>query len=276
MQYCLLNNNRKLVRNTFLFCFQLKPDNHVKITTQPDGLNLLIIEHAQPSDAGTYEVIATNPEGVQSSKGELSIADKAQTDQPQEPPKFAGMLRNLSIEEGKPLQLSAMFTGNPIPEVTWTKDGKVVAPSERTMITCDGKKVELEVNPSRPLDSGKYGCQLSNPFGSDETSSSVTVKKIYQKPSFSQRFTDLQQLPGCSAKFMGRVSGVPRPDVTWYFNGRVITPDDNKYKIKKDADMVCLYIKDCTENDAGHYTCKATNKEGEDSCDAVLEIVDRM
>jgi len=47
----------------------------------------------------------------------------------------------VTAEEGDILLLGAPFIGNPIPDVKWTKDGEPVLPSERIMLTCDGKKV---------------------------------------------------------------------------------------------------------------------------------------
>lgn len=50
--------------------------------------------------------------------------------------------RDTTADEGGPLSLSATFLGNPIPDVTWLKDGEPLSPSDRVKITCDGKKVE--------------------------------------------------------------------------------------------------------------------------------------
>lgn len=47
----------------------------------------------------------------------------------------------MSLEEGSQLLLSAPFIGNPIPDVVWLKDGNQVSPSERVLLTCDGRKV---------------------------------------------------------------------------------------------------------------------------------------
>lgn len=71
------------------------------------------------------------------------------------------------------------------------------------------------------------------------------------------------------------MTGVPSPDITWYKNGVPLKPSD-KYSIKRDGDSCCLYVRDITLDDAGQYKCVAKNKEGEDSCEAALEVVDKM
>lgn len=60
---------------------------------------------------------------------------------PQEKPRFVHGLRETTADEGQPLTLSAPFAGNPVPEVAWTKDGQTLMPSERLLLTCDGKRV---------------------------------------------------------------------------------------------------------------------------------------
>ena len=46
--------------------------------------------------------------------------------------------------------------------------------------------------------------------------------------------------------------------------------------MKRDGDTVCLYVQDCTPEDSGIYRCIASNKEGQDTCDAQLQVVDKM
>lgn len=242
----------------------------------PDGSQALVIDKATPEDAGEYQVIAGNAEGTASCKGTISIMSKLQPETPEEKPGFVNPMRDVYVEEGQPLSLAASFVGNPIPEVNWTKDGAPLLSSDRLTVTCDGKKTELEINPCEPKDAGVYQCRVTNPLGEDTTKSTANVRKIYQSPSFTQKFTDLQQLPTFDAKFPARVSGVPHPEITWYFNDKPILKDDDKYKIKRDGDACCLYVKDCTYDDAGAYKCKAVNRCGEAECAANLAVVDKM
>lgn len=257
--------------------FQIVPDNeHIKIITQPDGKQTLVLNKALPEDAGVYQVIAGNTEGTASCKAKLDVAGKVSPDVEEEKPAFTSPMRDVSVEEGQPLTLDVSFVGNPIPDVSWTKDGAPVEPSERVMTSCDGKKVGLQIDPCKFNDAGVYGCRLSNPLGEDATSANAVVRKVYQSPTFTQRFTDLQQLPTHDAKFPARITGIPQPVVTWYFNDKPILGDSDKYKIKRDGDACCLYVKNCTYDDAGRYRCKAVNKDGEAECAATLSVVDKM
>ncbi|XP_011689401.1 PREDICTED: muscle M-line assembly protein unc-89 isoform X5 [Wasmannia auropunctata] len=256
---------------------EIVPDNkHVKIISQPDGSQALILDKATPEDVGEYQVVAGNTEGTASCKAKLDVAGKVRPDTPEEKPTFTSPMRDVSVEEGQPLMLDVSFIGNPIPDVSWTKDGEPVEPSERVTMSCDGKKVGLQIDPCKPKDAGVYGCRLSNPSGEDTTSANAIVRKVYQSPTFTQRFTDLQQLPTFDAKFPARVTGIPQPEVTWYFNDKPILKDNDKYKIKRDGDSCCLYVKNCADDDSGRYRCRAVNKGGEAECAANLAVVDKI
>ncbi|XP_018359776.1 PREDICTED: muscle M-line assembly protein unc-89 isoform X3 [Trachymyrmex cornetzi] len=256
---------------------EIIPDNkHVKIVSQPDGSQALILDKATPEDVGVYQVVAGNTEGTASCKAKLDVAGKVRPDTPEEKPTFTSPMRDVSVEEGQPLTLDVSFVGNPIPSVNWTKDGEPIEPSERVTTSCNGKKVGLQIDPCKPKDAGVYGCRLSNPLGEDAISANAIVRKVYQSPTFTQKFTDLQQLPTFDAKFPARVTGIPQPEVTWYFNDKPILKDDDKYKIKRDGDACCLYVKDCAYDDSGRYRCRAVNKGGEAECAANLAIVDKI
>ncbi|XP_044021283.1 obscurin isoform X3 [Aphidius gifuensis] len=256
---------------------EIVPDGqHIKIVSQPDGTHALLIDKVTPEDAGEYQVVASNSEGAEASKGILSVAGKGKTDAPEEKPSFLGPMRDISVEEGEPLSLSATFSGNPMPDIFWTKDSEPLVPSDRILMTNDGKKVGLEINPCTPKDAGVYRCKLVNPLGEDSSSAISTIRKVYQKPNFSQRFTDLQQLLGRDAKFPARITGLPKPDVAWYFKDKLIPKNNDKYKIKRDGDICCLYVTDCSPSDIGKYKCRAVNKEGEASCEANLDIVEEI
>nr|XP_049692291.1 obscurin isoform X2 [Helicoverpa armigera] len=255
---------------------EIVPDGQrIRLVSQPDGTHALLIDKATPADAGQYGVTAVNDKGESSSNADLTVASRTDDSSPQERPRFIHGLRDLTAEEGQPLSVSAPFVGNPVPEVSWTKDGVPIKPSEKIRLTCDGKRVGLEINPVELPDAGVYGIKLVNPLGEDASEGTINVRKVYSAPTFSQKFTDLQQLPTFDAKFPARVFGIPFPDITWYKDGVPLRHSD-KYNIKRDGDACCLYVRDLVAGDAGRYKCVASNREGEASCEAKLEVVDKI
>ncbi|XP_071443882.1 protein Obscurin isoform X3 [Hetaerina americana] len=257
---------------------EIVPDGErIRINEMPDGTVCLLLDKTQPGDAGEYAVIASNEKGDTTSKAKLDVAGKDR-DAPEEPPSFVHDLRDVSTDEGSPLILEAPFLGNPIPDVKWTKDGAPVTPSDRNMLTCDGKRVGLQVKPACLDDAGNYECTLTNPLGSATSSAKAAVRKIYQAPKFTQTFGNLQQLPTFDAKFPVKVTGFPTPEISWYKNGVPINAAKNpeKYKIRRDGDTCCLFVRECVPDDAGTYSCKASNLDGEATCEAKLEVVEKI
>ncbi|XP_050346614.1 obscurin isoform X2 [Nymphalis io] len=255
---------------------EVVPDGQrVRAVSQADGSHALLLSAAGAGDAGRYAALATNDRGQSACEADLTVAGREDASVPQERPQFIHGLREVTGEEGKPLNISAPFTGNPVPQVTWTKDGQPLKPNEKIFLNCDGKKVGLEISSLELPDAGVYSVKLVNPLGEDTTEGKINVRKVFQPPRFTQKFTDLQQLPTFDAKFPARVIGIPAPEITWYKNGNPLKASE-KYSIKRDGDACCLYVRDITQDDAGQYKCVAKNKEGEDSCEAALEVVDKI
>lgn len=253
----------------------LPGSEHAKIINNPDGTASLIIDKALADDAGAYQVVATNDTGAVASNAILSVAPRADTTAPEKAPKFVSALRDGNTDEGQELTLSAPFIANPVPEIIWTKDGEPVKPSERVLMTCDGKHVGLTINPAEVTDSGVYSCLLANPLGEDESKCKANVRKVFQAPHFSLRLCDQPALLGLDHKLPVRVAGVPYPELQWTYNGRPLA-NCQKYAIKHDGDNSVLIIRNCNLDDIGEYKCVAKNREGEDSTKAKLDVVDKM
>ncbi|CAG9826983.1 unnamed protein product [Diabrotica balteata] len=246
---------------------------HIKIIEQPDGSSALFLDCADIArDALTYKAVASNEAGEADTSAALTVKEAAKPGEPEERALFLHSIKDVITDEGQPLVIEAPFTGNPIPSAEWTKDGEPLLPSERVLMTCDGRRVGLKIDKAVPSDAGVYGVKIVNPLGADTTQGKATVRKVFMAPSFTQRFTDLQQLPNRDAKLPCRVTGVPQPEVMWTKDGEPIKESD-KYHIKRDGDLCCLYILDCQPTDAGIYRATAVNQEGQDDCTATVEVV---
>ncbi|XP_070068460.1 obscurin isoform X3 [Drosophila takahashii] len=255
---------------------EIQPDpSHIAIVENPDKSTSLIIEKTVPGDSGLYEVIAQNPEGSTASKAKLYVAPKADETATEEAPQFVSALRDVNADEGQELVLSAPFISNPMPEVIWSKDGVTLTPNERLLMTCDGKHIGLTIKPAEAADSGNYTCLLANPLGEDSSACNANVRKVYKPPVFTQKISDQQQVFGNNAKIPVTVSGVPYPDLEWYFQDKPI-PKSDKYSIKNDGDHHMLIVNNCEKGDQGVYKCIASNREGKDITQGRLDIVNEI
>ena len=74
--------------------------------------------------------------------------------------------RKAGIEAGQNVTLTCIASGDPIPNITWTKDGV-----SQDHFNVSGHKLHL-VNLQRK-DVGSYRCTASNRYGSDASSASI-------------------------------------------------------------------------------------------------------
>lgn len=247
---------------------KFKPDKaRMSASKKPDadGIVSLSIEQIVPEDAGQYTVTARNPEGENSSSGKLDVRPR-QADGPPTAPFFITQPRDVNVDEGDPIRLSAAIGGNPIPEIQWTLNGDPVETGfgpDKVVLSFDGDKLSLEIPKAHKNNEGEYQVALTNDSGAQSAKAKVGVRKIYSRPSFTQKFTDMQQLPTYDAKFVAKVTGNPRPNISWTFQGREILGDCDRYKIKRDGDICALFVRDCDASRAGRYACIATNSEGQ-------------
>ncbi|XP_073686713.1 obscurin [Garra rufa] len=81
-------------------------------------------------------------------------------------------------------------------------------------------------------------------------------------PDFDAVLTDLTAELGQTVKLACKVTGAPKPQVTWYKDGRAVEADPH-HIIIEDPDGSCTLILDnMTADDSGQYMCFATSSAG--------------
>mgnify|MGYP002715722060 FL=1 len=73
-----------------------------------------------------------------------------------------------------------------------------------------------------------------------------------------------------------RITGNPKVETEWFFNGQKINDDGDKYKMERDGDRFSLNIKNIKREDCGFYRCCAFNRAGKADCVAQLNIKKEM
>ncbi|XP_018013331.1 obscurin, partial [Hyalella azteca] len=210
---------------------------HIQQIVLDDGTVLLQLDVATDADAGRYTCVARNADGEMTSSAPLAVLDHVRTDgQPDGTPTFTSPLKDVTADEGKTLRLPVAVRGGPVPNMTWYKDGKPVKLDDRVFFTYDGDRSFLEIRPCRGADAGEYRCVLEGEGGATaSTSCIVTVRKCFEAPSFAQGFNAVQQLPGLDIRLTVRADGVPRPELSWFKDGKPIDFSDERYKVRKDG-----------------------------------------
>ncbi|XP_050099309.1 twitchin isoform X9 [Anopheles aquasalis] len=90
-------------------------------------------------------------------------------------PKIVTPMRDMVVKAGLIFHLDINFTGEPVPDVAWTLNGKPVQTDKRTTMTALGHHTIVHTVNCNRGDSGTYRLVISNSSGQDEGSFNLTV-----------------------------------------------------------------------------------------------------
>lgn len=92
-------------------------------------------------------------------------------------PKFSKELKDLTVIDGEGLSLACNVTGDPEPQITWTKNNKILSSSEVVDLKYKNGIAYLRINEVYPEDEGEYVCKATNSVGTSETKCRLTIKR---------------------------------------------------------------------------------------------------
>ncbi|CAM4905811.1 unnamed protein product [Rotaria socialis] len=217
-------------------------------TKANDDTYELVIPNVKPEDEGNYKVVITNPLGEQESQCKLTVIEPTdiKCDFPEQQ----------TIQVGKPIKLECHVNGRPQPEVTWTKDGKEIKPSDHFEITKnpDGT-CSLTIKEATPDDKGIYKVVCKNKL---QTREAQTQIQIASPLKFNTTLKDTVAQVGQSITLDVDCEGLPKPTIKWLFNGQEITPSA-KYKIESKGSLTRLTIPKADLADTGVYEVVVSN-----------------
>ena len=90
-----------------------------------------------------------------------------------DPPTITAHPQGATKTEGDNVSLSCNADGNPLPIISWTKDGFSLDTSGNSRISFSGKNRTLIILNASKRDSGEYRCVAKNSLGSDTSSAAV-------------------------------------------------------------------------------------------------------
>uniref|UniRef100_A0A5F8HEY5 Hemicentin-2 n=1 Tax=Monodelphis domestica TaxID=13616 RepID=A0A5F8HEY5_MONDO len=233
-----------------------------------DGTHGLQILNAQEQDAGRYTCVVTNEvgEAVKNYHVEVLIPPSISKDDPLD--EFS--VKEVKAKVNSTLSLECESWAMPPPTITWYKDGQLVSPDNRLHLLADGRL--LQINPTKAWDSGRYLCVATNVAGEDDKDFNVLVQvpPIFQKIGDPNEAFEVhhqeEELRGGVLEYREIVennpaylycdtNAVPPPQLTWYKDDQPLSDIEGGR---------VLQIPMVRSEDAGRYTCKASNEVGED------------
>uniref|UniRef100_A0A663N790 Myopalladin n=1 Tax=Athene cunicularia TaxID=194338 RepID=A0A663N790_ATHCN len=219
-------------------------------------------------------------------------------------PIFDKRLKHFRVMEGSPITFTCKIVGIPVPKVYWFKDGKQISKKNAhfKMNREEDGTCSLHIEASTNDDDGNYTIMAANPQGRISCSGHLMVQSIplrgristiqphrtrprapegdketvqerFFRPYFLQAPGDMVAHEGRLCRLDCKVSGLPTPDLTWLLNGKPVLPDGTHKMLVRETGVHSLLIDPLSQNDAGTYTCLATNKAGQNSFSLELTVV---
>lgn len=244
-----------------------KPLNDSRISVNAEGS--LIIWHVDPADGSDHlrfvnvlrhkrlTEIPTREVEVKSLKLQVIKRDAAGSFPSSEPVFLTPS--NVLGKRGESLKLSCIYSGMPVPQVTWYRNGSIIQASDHDGLTGP----QLVIRNVTLDDQGLYACVVEHHNHNNMTGRNVTRYGIFvtvvSAPYFQSRPEDIVATPGSSFAQRYNVLGIPRPDIRWFYNGVPYLENEKARKLISDE---VLLIYSAERKDTGNYGCSATNEFG--------------
>ncbi|XP_041355407.1 protogenin B-like [Gigantopelta aegis] len=182
-----------------------------------------------------------------------------------------GSSQNVAVRQGETAILECLVDGRPLPNITWYRfDKKAI----RTDYAVQFGQGNLKIFDAQSSDSGTYVCSANVPTGSGfKELKSYSNLTVHVPPSLKSNFNSQRWPFDRIVIFTCNVDGNPRPNVTWFFNGKQLRSNSrSKFQLKSKH---TLNIINAGLKQSGYYQCMATNDAGQFIATARLEIFTR-
>ncbi|XP_055275069.1 hemicentin-1 isoform X4 [Moschus berezovskii] len=225
----------------------VKPSDNIRIEA---GGKKLEITSALEVDRGQYICVATSVAGEKDIKYEVDVLVPPAIEGGDETSYFIVMVNNL-------LELDCQVTGSPPPTIMWLKDGQLIDERDGFKVLLNGRK--LVIAQAQVSDTGLYRCVATNTAGDHRKEFEVTV---HVPPTIkSSGLSERAVLKYKPITLQCIANGIPNPSITWLKDGQPVNTAQGNLKIQSSGRL--LQIGKALMEDAGRYTCVATNAAGE-------------
>ncbi|KAM3932563.1 peroxidasin homolog isoform 2-T2 [Leptodactylus fuscus] len=173
-----------------------------------------------------------------------------------ERPRITSEPQDVDVTFGNTVYFTCRAEGNPKPEIIWLRNKNELSMKEDTRLNLleDGT---LMIQNTQEADQGIYQCMAKNVAGEVKTHE-VTLRYYGApaRPNFVIQPQNTEVLVGESVTLECSAVGQPQPRITWTRGDRTPLPSDPRITITASGG---LYIQEVNQDDAGEYTCFATN-----------------
>uniref|UniRef100_A0A8C6YIL3 Hemicentin 1 n=1 Tax=Nothoprocta perdicaria TaxID=30464 RepID=A0A8C6YIL3_NOTPE len=227
------------------------------IRLESSGRVLQVVK-ALLEDAGRYTCVATNAAGEAQQHVRLHV---------HEPPNLedAGRMLNETVVVNNPMQLECRASGNPLPVITWYKDGRPLTSAASATLLQRGQVLQIE--DAQISDTGIYKCVAVNTAGTAELFYSL---QVHVPPSISGSSDTVAVVVNNLVRLECEARGIPAPILTWLKDGSPVSSFSDGLQVLSGGRVLALTSVQIS--DTGKYTCVAVNAAGESQRDINLRV----
>ncbi len=187
-----------------------------------------------------------------------------------EPPTFTESLKDITIGLDKPLTLSCVVGGVPIPEIMWYKDNQ---PFASKSLSYESRNAKCVIESTIEKTAGVYRVQANNEMGEANCECTVVIQ---EKPNIIVDEKLISQSLRVQSQYevVATISGYPQPRVQWFKENIKIESND-EYLIETTSTTTKLIIKSIERQHSGKFTVKAKNNAGVAVVDLSVTVIDK-
>ncbi|KAM8930742.1 neural cell adhesion molecule L1-like protein [Pelodytes ibericus] len=226
-------------------------ENHGKV---------LRIKDISEPDHGIYRCLAKNPVGSDHRDFHVHV---------EEAPRWMNKPESSVQNVGSSVVIYCSVSGKPEPEIRWKRNGQ---PLQSEMLPPNHKvqSKEIIIENLQVSDSAVYQCEATNKHGTLLASASINVLDIAPVTNTPDH-ENYTMLVGQDAILHCDVFAFPRANVLWYKMPTVTQLYDARHRQYENGS---LYIEKTEAQDAGTYTCYASNMRGNITRNAHLTLIE--
>jgi hemicentin len=220
------------------------------------------------SSRGWYSCVARNIAGTTEYSIYVNVTSSSTV-----APNITSRSQSMIVNAGNSLILDCLATGNPLPVITWLKDG------ERLVSNCEspsgGACVELGMDGSVYIrdtqlsDTGTYTCLATNTAGQAVYEVHVLVAPSAELP----RFAVFPRIVNQSAELFSvecQTTSDPPAHLCWLTGDNTVVSKNSSDRIYSIGGT--LYIVNPVAEDSGQYICRANNSAGINQVSITLRL----
>lgn len=207
-----------------------------KYIVREDGT--LVVTDMTEQDVGMYECVASSDMGSAKSRKVRTIITAAPS------ASFVEKPRSQNVTAGTDVTFTCQVTGNPKPDVRWSRDGRTVSLTGRISLEQDGS--QLRIVAVKKTDAGRYGCDYRSVDQHGFAFADLGVD-VSAAPQLLFKPQDMEAELDATIEIPCRAEGTPKPLIQWKKDGSALE-NERRFRITRGGSLLIFRV---TAQDTG-------------------------